>query len=168
MSVFVDTNVLVHWRDARDLQRQARAAAWLRHLWHERSGRVSTQVLSEYYAVVTRKLAPSLARDDAWDDVQALTLWNPQPIDTRVLSRARAVEERHRLSWWDSLIVAAAQEQRCTILLTEDLQEGADYGGVVVRSPFTLDANEPEVAAATGCGGHPPRGRPRKGAASRL
>lgn len=65
--VFVDTNVLVHMRDPRDQARQA-VAEWMAHLWESRSGRLSTQVLHEYYVCVTAKLDPGLEVEDARED----------------------------------------------------------------------------------------------------
>jgi hypothetical protein len=122
---------------------------------------------SGYYTSVTRKLRPGLAMQEAWDDVQALCAWRPQPIDEGVLRRGREVEARYELGWWDSLIVAAAQAQGCAVLLSEDLQDGGMYGGVLVRSPFTLALHE-EVsvyaAVPSAARGHPPRGRPKSGA----
>lgn len=103
-AVFVDTNVLVYARDARNPSKQMRAAAWLDLLWHDRSGRTSVQVLSEYYVTLTRKLDPRLAPADAWDEVSELLTWRPQAIDEAILQRARDVEQRHRLNWWDCLM----------------------------------------------------------------
>jgi predicted nucleic acid-binding protein len=143
--VFVDTNVFVYARDARDSVKQARASEWLSALWHEQSGRTSTQVLSEYYVTVTRKLSPGLPDDDAWDDVEALLAWRPIASDDVLLSRGHDIVRRFRLGWWDSLIVAAAQLQGCSLLLSEDLQDGGVYGGVTVRSPFTLSVGEEAV-----------------------
>lgn len=57
--VFVDTNVLVYARDAARAEKQARAAAWMRHLWESRTGRLSFQVLQEYYVTVSAKLRPA-------------------------------------------------------------------------------------------------------------
>jgi predicted nucleic acid-binding protein len=136
--VFVDTDVLLYARDAGEPGKQPRAAEWLGYLWREQLGRTSTQVLCEYYVNLTRRLDPGLAPDEAWDDVQALLSWRPQPIDQDTLLRGREIEMRYRLSWWDSLIVAAAQLQGCAILLTEDLQDGAVLGGVTVRNPFSF------------------------------
>ncbi len=163
--VFVDTNVLVYARDAREPVKQPLAAAWIERLWRERTGRTGMQVLSEYYVTVTRKLAPGLKQTDAWDDVQAFLSWRPQPVDAALMQRARDVELRHRLGWWDSLIVAAAQLQDCGVLLSEDLQDGGAYGGVIVRNPFTFTLNEPTAAyavPAVAARGHPARGRPRR------
>ena len=164
--VFVDTNVLVYARDPRDAVKRNRASEWIRLLWSEERGRTGVQVLKEYYDVITRKLRPAVGREDAWDDVQIyLTSWNPQPIDADVLKGARDNEARYQLSWWDCLVVAAAQVQHCALLLSDDLQDGANYGGVVVRSPFTLG-----IAEETGAYILPPRqpsrhrgrGRPRR------
>ena len=163
--VFVDTNLLLYVRDAEDPVKQARAAEWLGHLWREHTGRTSVQVLSEYYVNVTRKLSPGLPHEEAWDDVEALMTWRPQLVDEPLLRRARDIEIRYRLSWWDCTIVGAAQLQGCALLLTEDLQDGALYGSVTVRSPFSFRAEqlpalyavEPAVARR-----HAARGRPRK------
>lgn len=144
--VFVDANVLVYARDSRDAAKQRLAMAWLELLWREESGRLSTQVLSEYYVTVTRKLPAPMDPDAAWDDIRALFSWNPQPIDPEVLTGAAEVSRRFRLSWWDSLVVAAAQVQSCPLLLSEDLQDGAVIGGVTVRSPFTLSVQDAPAA----------------------
>ena len=120
VNVFVDTNVFVYARDAREQAKQPIAAEWLARLWEERSGRTSIQVLSEFYVTVTRKLDPGLKPVDAWSDVQSLLAWQPQAIDAPLLRRARDVESHYRMSWWDSLIIAAAQAQDCAILLSED------------------------------------------------
>jgi predicted nucleic acid-binding protein len=163
-SIFVDTNVFLYARDPRDPAKQARAEDWIGRLWRDLSGRTSMQVLSEYYTSVTRKLVPRVSPHEAWDDVKALLVWDPCPIDAALLVQARDIELRWRLSWWDSMVVAAAQLQGCALLLTEDLQDGAEYGGVMVRSPFTLDVREPLATYATPAPRprHRGRGRPRK------
>ena len=162
--VFVDANVLIYTVDANEARKRLRAADWIARLWREQAGRTSMQVLSEYYVTVTRKLRPRVPAEVAWNDVKSLLAWRPQPVDEALMRRAREIEQRYRLSWWDSMVVAAAQLQDCALLLTEDLQDGAAFGGVTARSPFTLAAEEPraqyEVAAAAPR--HPPRGRPRR------
>lgn len=137
-AVFVDTNVFVYAVDSRDPAKQARAAAWIAHLWRTRSGRLSMQVLSEYYATMTRKIVPSFTREQAWTNVQALLCWRPRSLDAALLEHAGEIDRRHRLSWWDTMIVAAAQLEGCAVLLTEDLQDGARFGELTVRSPFRL------------------------------
>ena len=165
-SVFVDTNVLVYARDPRDATKRSIAAEWIRFLWAEERGRTSVQVLNEYYDVITRRYRPAVTHEDAWEDVRYyLSSWNPQPLVAEVLECAREVEVRYRLDWWDCLVVAAAQVQHCVLLLSEDMQDGADYGGVIVRSPFTLRVAE-EAGAYTlqprPASRHRGRGRPRR------
>ena len=144
--IFVDTNILVYGRDSGRGAKQQTAAQCLKVLWRERSGRTSVQVLSEYYVTLTQKLKPGLKPEDAWDDVQALMSWDPQPIDGEVLERAREIERRYRTSWWDATIVAAAQMQSCTVLLSEDFQHGMVFGRVTVRNPFVSGVEESRAA----------------------
>lgn len=124
------------------------------------------QVLSEFYVNVTRKLVARVAPEDAWGEVRTFFAWRPQPVDEALMRRTREIEQRYRLSWWDSMVVAAAQLQDCALLLTEDLQDGAVFGGVTVRSPFMLDVREPAAAYAAVPVArirHRPRGRPKRG-----
>jgi predicted nucleic acid-binding protein len=162
---FVDTNVLVYIRDTAQPAKKAVAAQWMDRLWSERSGRTSIQVLNELYATLTRKFRNQMRSDEAWDDVRALLAWNPQPINNELLIQAHQIERRYRISWWDSLIVAAAQLQDCDTLLTEDLQTGMIFDRVTVQNPFNLQVQEPRAvysAAVTLPSRHRPRGRPRK------
>jgi predicted nucleic acid-binding protein len=162
---FVDANVFIYVKDARDARKQARAAEWIELLWRDRLGRTSVQALAEAYAVATRKLG--IPADTAWHYLERYFSWSPHAVDETVLRRARETEQRYRLSWWDSMIVAAAQLQDCTLLLTEDLQDGAVFGALTVRNPFTLQASE--AAATYAFEGrdlslHRPRGRPKRAA----
>jgi predicted nucleic acid-binding protein len=142
------------------------AIDWLERLWRTHSGRTSMQVLSEYYVTVTRKLKPGMRPDEAWDDVQNLLAWEPRYIDRELLLAARELERRHRLSWWDSMIIAAAQLQDCDVLLSEDLQAGARFGGVAICNPFAEKLAEPPIAyKQRALTRHRSPGRPRKRAA---
>jgi len=134
--VFVDTNVLVYFRDSRVAGKQQRAHAWLDYLWDTRRGRLSPQVLQEYYATVTLKLKPGMTAREARADVRALFSWLG-PIDAAtVTERAWDLQDRFALSFWDALIVAAARHLGCAFLLTEDLSAGQDLDGVRVVNPF--------------------------------
>jgi predicted nucleic acid-binding protein len=167
--VFVDTNVLVYARDPRDPAKHAAARAWMESLWHERNGRLSTQVLNEFYQTATRKLQPAMDPQLAWSDVQLLLTWKPQSLDAQLLGEARAVDSRYRLGWWDALIVAAAARQSCSVLLSEDLQDGMAFGSVRVLNPCRHDVREPAAWYAAQPRPRPVhrgRGRPRKVAAA--
>jgi predicted nucleic acid-binding protein len=122
-------------------------------------------VLNELYVTITRKLPSPLPTDDAWEFVHALMVWEPQEISGDLLLNAREVEQRYRFGWWDSLVVAAAQLQECSLLLSEDLQDGMQAGGVTIRNPFTMRVAEnsaPYAVAAPSAARHRPRGRPRR------
>lgn len=163
--VFVDTNVFIYARDSGESTKRPLAAQWLEHLWRQRSGRTSMQVLSEYYVNVTGKLNPGLSPDEDWDDVSTLMAWHPLPIDRPVLQRGWEVHQRYGLSWWDSLIVAAAQLQDCALLLSQDMQDGAVIGDLVIRSPFKVKVEEARAhydVTPASRSRHPPRGRPRR------
>lgn len=134
--VFTDTNVLVYSRDTAEPEKHRKARAWMTHLWTTRQGRLSYQVLQEFYVTVTEKLDPGFDRQRARQDVLSLASWRPVTIDARVLQAAWSVQDRYRLSWWDALIVAAAQVAGCAYLLTEDLQDDQILGTVRVVNPF--------------------------------
>lgn len=134
--VFVDTNVLVYARDLSAGEKHRQARTWLTHLWQTRRGRLSYQVLHEYYSVVTRKLRPGLSQGDARSDVRDLFAWQPAWPNGDVLEMAWGIEDRYGLAFWDALIVAAAQASGCRYLLTEDLQHRQELDGLTVISPF--------------------------------
>jgi predicted nucleic acid-binding protein len=136
---FVDTNVFVYAHQPREQPvKQPIAEDWLERIWLERRGRTSVQVLNECYTVLTGKMTPTNPAADVWQYVMWLMTWNPCAVDTQVVKQARQIECRYGLSWWDCLIVAAAQVQGCDLLLTEDLDNNGIYGGVRVCNPFDL------------------------------
>lgn len=133
---FVDTNLLVYARDADEADKQPRAESWMRELWRTRNGRTSYQVLQEFYVTVTKKLTPGLPPELARSDVLALCAWRPSPADRQMLEGAWGIVDRYGLSFWDAMIVSAAQSQACRYLLTEDMQDGMEFGDLTVRNPF--------------------------------
>ncbi|HWR59351.1 MAG TPA: PIN domain-containing protein [Thermodesulfovibrionales bacterium] len=134
--VFVDTNVLVYTRDASEPKKQQMAESWMKRLWSLHSGFVSFQVLQEYYVTVTEKLKPGLEKKIARSDVSALLAWQPVSIDKQIVAEAWKLQDRYHISFWDSLIVSAAQAAKCRYLLSEDLQQDQHFGEVQVISPF--------------------------------
>ncbi len=136
--VFVDTNVLVYAEDRAYHAKHEVARGWLRALWLRRSGRVSTQVLNEFYNVATRRLQPAMPAGDARAEVRRYQRWQPWMVDHATVEAAWAVESRYGLSYWDALMVAAAQQQGCAALLTEDLQHDQLIDGVRILNPFLV------------------------------
>lgn len=137
--VFVDTNILVYSRDKSEAAKQAIALQWLTVLWQQRSGRISFQTLNEFYVTVTQRLKPGLTREEAQADIRNLLLWNPIAVDSTVMENAWLIQERQRFSWWDSLILSAAQIQDCTFILSEDMQHGQQIGNLTIINPFLAD-----------------------------
>lgn len=161
---FVDASVLLQARDPRDALRQARAAEWLERLWQQRSGRTSIQVLAEFYVMATRRLSVRVPEDLAWDDVNRYLTWQPQETNDGLLRRARDIERRYKLAWWDATVVAAALMQDCLILLSDELPDGAVYGALAVRNPYSSVIEEPaaQYTVRRAAPLHRPRGRPRR------
>ena len=141
--VFVDTNVLVYRHDSRDQVKQARAEAWYQCVWRLRLGRLSFQVLQELYSALTRRLVPKFDVHEARTLVRDLAAWQPVAADLALLERSWRLQDRYSLSWWDALIVAAAQASNCRVLLTEDLQHGQMLGTVRVIDPFSSPERTP-------------------------
>jgi len=128
--VFFDTNVLVYAFAASSPKGTAAEVALAA------GGVTSVQVFNEFANVCRRKL------DLAWDeiasrvDVLKTLLGPPLPLTMQIHDAARALAQAHMLSLYDALIVAAAQEAKADVVLSEDLQDGRKFGKLVVRNPF--------------------------------
>ncbi len=140
--IFVDTNVLVYSRDASRIDKQTLASGWISHLWKSGTGRLSVQVIIEYYAVVTGKLKPGMEIASAREDVEDLLSWHPLPITPALIVEAWVIQDLFHLSWWDSLIVSAAKILQCTYLLSEDFQHSQEFDGIRAINPFRIRPNE--------------------------
>jgi predicted nucleic acid-binding protein len=132
--VFVDTNVFLYALDPADLKKQQAAQMWREELWKSRLGRISFQVLREFYVKATRKWPEN--RAEARAEVQDLLVWQPVTMGAEILEQGWKLQDRYQLSFWDALIVAAAKSVDCRYLLTEDLQTNQDLDGMIVISPF--------------------------------
>jgi predicted nucleic acid-binding protein len=137
-TVFVDTNVFLYAFDDGDLAKQQRARQWISECWVRRCGRVSTQVLNEFYSNARRRFATAISAGDARAEVRRYQAWSPWLIDQPTIESAWAVESRYQINYWDALMVAAAQHQACTLLLTEDLQHGQCIDKLQIVNPFLV------------------------------
>jgi predicted nucleic acid-binding protein len=131
---FVDTNVLLYVIDSARPEKRDRCKEWMNLLWENGAGRTSWQVLNEFYFNATGKLhaSPKAVRPI----VEQLTQWGPPGIGLGLVQQAWTWMDRSSISYWDALIVAAAEHTGCRYLLTEDLQDGREFGGVLVVNPF--------------------------------
>ena len=136
MKYFFDTNVLVYLFDADSPDKRKRARALFQA--HAGAGDIllSTQVLQEFYVVVTRKLARPLdaaAAAEATENFAELPMVN---IDSKLILSAIHRSRGSRLSFWDALVVQAAIEGHASTLYSEDMQHGLTLDGMKVVNPF--------------------------------
>jgi len=133
-SCFADTNVLLYSFDSRDAVKREKAREWIDYLWRTGEGRLSWQVLNEFYANASRKMSVPAA--EAREAVTIFSQWRPAGISMAVFDRAWHWMDRAQLSWWDSLILASAERLGCRWLVSEDFQSGRNYEGITVINPF--------------------------------
>jgi predicted nucleic acid-binding protein len=135
--VFVDTNILIYAHDADAGAKRERAVETLQELWESHTGRLSVQVLQEFYVNVTRKLVTPLATAKAREVLSAYGAWIREPTTVTTVRRATDLAEIAQLSFWDALIVAAAEQAGAARLYTEDLNSGQVIAGIAVVNPLT-------------------------------
>jgi predicted nucleic acid-binding protein len=134
--VLVDTYVLVYAFDRSAGEKRERARSLLDRLWSDMRGRLSIQVLQEFYVAVTQKVRRPLAPKAAAEIVRDLSYWQLHaPVAEDVLG-AIDLQQRHKTSFWYAMILWSAQQLGCHEVWSEDLSEGQDYDGVRVINPF--------------------------------
>jgi predicted nucleic acid-binding protein len=136
VKTFVDTSVLVYAHDADSADKHAVARALLTGLWESRSGSLSTQVLQEFYAVVTRKFKPDMRPAKARAIVAAYGEWCDVATEPQLIVAASWLEEGHALAFWDALIIEGAIRAGAERLVSEDLQGGRRFGAFTIENPF--------------------------------
>lgn len=132
---FVDSNILLYAHDLDAGIKRVRAQEVLKELARDRSGVLSMQVLQEFYARATKKLAIPLSKEDARGVVADWKVWC---ISTSVaeIERAFQIEDQAQISFWDALILAAAVKAGAGRILTEDLHHGQVIAGVRIENPL--------------------------------
>jgi predicted nucleic acid-binding protein len=133
--LFVDTNVWVYAVDKSDVAKQSRAQGVLQPT-QDTDLVISAQVLGEFLSVVTRKFARQVPTTEARAMVVQMSRLPVVPIDARLVEVAIAISQEWQLSYWDGLIIAAAETSGCGRVLSEDMLHGAVYGSVQVENPF--------------------------------
>jgi predicted nucleic acid-binding protein len=131
---FVDTNVLFYALDGRFPRKQKIAADIVVRLWSSRSGILSVQIISELATSLRKKL------DLDWRKiariVEPYTYWRMESIEPVDTLEAIRIASRHRIGYWDGLVVRAACKARADVLLTEDLSHQQTIEGVRIENPF--------------------------------
>jgi predicted nucleic acid-binding protein len=134
--VFVDTNILVYSMDKHDIQKMKKSRSMLKKLRKEMQGVISTQVLQEFYVAATKKLKadPITVKDiiRSFENFEIVT------ITPAIINDAIDCSILNVISFWDSLIVSAAEYAKCVQLWTEDLNTGQVIRGVKIVNPFNI------------------------------
>ena len=134
--LFVDTNILIYAHDLDAGVKNSKASRLLINLWESGTGTLSVQVLQEFYVNITRKIPAPLPKAIARGLISNYMAWQVELNTPQTLLHASEIEERYTLSFWDSLIVAAAFKAGCDRILTEDLNHGQVIEGLVIENPF--------------------------------
>lgn len=133
---FLDTNILCYTKDSTDSKKHKKALQLVEDLMTSGRIRVSTQVISEFYVFLKRVSRSSSEKIAARLSAEALHHFQPVSIDVEIQVRAWFLEDRFQISWWDALIVAAAEKSGSQVLYSEDLQHGQRIGNIRVMNPF--------------------------------
>ncbi|MDR1968518.1 MAG: PIN domain-containing protein [Burkholderiaceae bacterium] len=124
MSTFFDTDVLVYAMDADDPARQEIAIERSARAAREDSIVLSTQVLQEFYNITTRKLHTPLSAVEATRQLTQLSAFEAVGASAQSVLAAAELARKHRLPWWDALILEAALRANADVLVTENGQHG--------------------------------------------
>ncbi len=134
---FVDTNVLLYTLDPRDDAKKRQALLWVEWLWQSTAAYLSWQVLQEFYYNAVRKF--SVPPGQARLAVAAWSEWHPPDVTFSLIERAWFWTDQSQITFWDAMIVSAAERVGCRWLLSEDFQTGRQFAGLTVVNPFQTD-----------------------------
>ena len=134
--IFLDTNFLVYLQNNNELDKQKHCRALIQHLATQSTIVLSTQVIQEFYVVMTRKMGvePVLVKGL----LQLLRQFEIVTVDFDSITNAIDFSIIHQLSFWDALIISSAQKANCSTVITEDLNSGQVVAGIKIVNPFTL------------------------------
>jgi predicted nucleic acid-binding protein len=133
---FVDTNILMYAHDTASGAKHDRAKALVERLWRDRSGVVSTQVLQELCVNLRRKAGRPVNLETARNIVADYLAWDVVTNTGESILQALEIEKQYRISFWDALLIQAAEASGATVLYSEDLSDGQTYCGVRVVNPL--------------------------------
>jgi predicted nucleic acid-binding protein len=133
---FADTNILVYAHDFTQGAKHERARALVQKLWDSGNGVLSTQVLQELCVSLRRKAARPLSAEGSRKVIEDYASWEIVVNTAESVLEALDIELRHKISFWDALIVQAAGSSGAEVLYSEDLADGQSYGEVRVINPL--------------------------------
>ncbi len=133
---FVDSNILIYAHDRGAGTRYSVARELVESLWSGRNGVLSTQVLQEFYVNVRRKATRPIEPAESRRLIEDYLLWEVVVNDGSTILGALDIEQRFMVSFWDAMILQAANSAKVATVYSEDLSHGQSYYGVKVVNPF--------------------------------
>jgi predicted nucleic acid-binding protein len=133
---FVDTNILVYAHDRSAGVKHQRARELMERLWTTGEGVLSTRVLQELCINLRRKAAKPLSTDEVRALLRDYMAWEVVTNTPESVLRALDIEVRYKTSFWDALIIEAAESAGAAILYSEDFRTGQRFGQVQVQNPL--------------------------------
>jgi predicted nucleic acid-binding protein len=133
---FVDTNILVYAHDRSTGVKHLRAQKLLEELWDSGKGVLSTQVLQELCINLRRKAGNPLPLDEVRLLIREYSTWEVVTNTPESVLKALDLEMRYKTSFWDALILQAAEDAGASILYSEDFAVGQHYGAIQVVNPL--------------------------------
>jgi predicted nucleic acid-binding protein len=133
---FVDTNILLYAHDRTAGLKHERARQLVERLWNSGEGVLSTQVVQELCINLRRKIARPLPTEEIRHIIQDYLSWEIVVNSPVSVLHAMDIELRYRMSFWDALVLEAAEISGATVLYSEDLAAGQKYGAVQVTNPL--------------------------------
>ena len=135
--IFIDTNIFVYSIDQKDPNKRDKARNILKRLVEVHQPVISTQVIKEFYVVASTKLkADSFIIKSIVHNFRNLEVVNN---DLELIEQAIDISTISRLSFWDSLIIAAAEKANCEFVFSEDMNPGQTYRGLMLVNPFVRE-----------------------------
>ena len=135
---FFDTNILVYANDGENQTKQEIASNLIKTTMIDETAVISVQVLSEFWVTVTQKIAEPMSQSFAEHQIEILSSMKVVELDYDIFRDALTIQKMNKLSYWDSLIISAANSANCSIIYSEDLNHGQEIMNMKIINPFKL------------------------------
>lgn len=145
--IFFDTNILIYTVDKKDQEKFELSRKMVKYISSDHSPVISTQVLQEFYNASTSKL--KLEKIFIKNLVHSYQNMEIVTVDPQIIEQAIDISIIFQLSFWDSLIVAAAEQAKCVFLISEDLNSGQTIRGIKIVNPFSDEGKRFLTTAST-------------------
>lgn len=133
---FVDSNILLYAHDRSTGAKHLLARTLLEKVWHSGLGVISTQILQEVCVNLRRKAGSPLSIEEVRSIVQDYLSWEVVTNTHQSILQALDIEARYKISFWDAMVIQAAENAGCAILYSEDLNDQQRFGSVQIINPL--------------------------------